>query len=115
MTDLKTALGQAVSTAFASHGLDASLGKVGVSDRPDLADFQCNGALAAAKLAKANPREIAAGVTAKLAGNPLLASVEVAGAGFINLRVSDQALTDRVRSLAVSDRLGAEQIGRAHV
>lgn len=112
MSDLKAALGQAVSAAFASLGLDASLGKVGVSDRPDLADFQCNGALAAAKLAKRNPREIAAEVTAKLAGDPMLASVEVAGAGFVNLRVSDTALTERVRGLATEPRLGADPVAQ---
>lgn len=110
MSDLKAALGQAVSAAFVALGLDESLGKVGVSDRPDLADFQCNGALAAAKLARRNPREIAAEVAAGLSGHPLLASVEVAGAGFVNLRISDQALTDRVRSLALDSHLGAEVV-----
>ena len=49
MTDLKTDLGEAVATAFAAEGVDANLARVTVSDRPDLADFQSNGALAAAK------------------------------------------------------------------
>ena len=110
MSDLKSALGQAVSAVFVALGLEESLGKVGVSDRPDLADFQCNGALAAAKLARRNPREIAAEVAAGLSGHPLLASVEVAGAGFVNLRISDQALTDRVRRLALDAHLGAEAV-----
>ena len=110
MSDLKAALGQAVSAVFVALGLDESLGRVGVSDRPDLADFQCNGALAAAKLARRNPREIAAEVAAGLGGHPLLASVEVAGAGFVNLRISDQALTDRVRALALDPHLGAEAV-----
>ena len=110
MSDLKAALGQAVSAVFVALGLDESLGKVGVSDRPDLADFQCNGALAAAKLARRNPREIAAEVASGLDGHALLASVEVAGAGFVNLRISDQALTDRVRALALDPHLGAEAV-----
>ena len=110
MSYLNAALGQAVSAVFVALGLDESLGKVGVSDRPDLADFQCNGALAAAKLARRNPREIATEVAAKLAGDPLLASVDVAGAGFVNLRISDQALTDRVRALALDPHLGAEAV-----
>lgn len=59
MADLKSRLGEAVSAAFAAEGLPPELGRVGASDRPDLADFQSNGALAAAKAAKANPREIA--------------------------------------------------------
>ena len=51
MTDLRADLGEAVGTAFAEAGLSASYGRVTPSDRPDLADFQCNGALAAAKAA----------------------------------------------------------------
>ena len=49
MSDLKALLGEAVGAAFAQAGLPAALGRVTPSDRPDLADFQCNGALAAAK------------------------------------------------------------------
>ncbi|HEY0435209.1 MAG TPA: hypothetical protein VGC92_01115, partial [Phenylobacterium sp.] len=49
MSDLKGVLTEAVSTAFAAEGLPAELGRVTASDRPDLADFQANGALAAAQ------------------------------------------------------------------
>ena len=48
MTDLKSVLGEAVGAAFAAEGVDAALARVTASDRPDLADFQSNGALAAA-------------------------------------------------------------------
>ncbi len=101
MTDLKTDLGEAVSAAFAAEGVDASLARVTVSDRTDLADFQSNGALAAAKALKANPRELATKVAARLEGDPRLAGVEVAGPGFINLKVSAAALA--VRAQAVAD------------
>ena len=107
MSDLPAALGRALGAAFEGLGLDAAHGRVGVSDRPDLADFQCNGALAAAKAARRNPREIAAMVAAALAGDPLLESVEVAGPGFINLRVSPSALDARVNAIAVDPRVGA--------
>jgi arginyl-tRNA synthetase len=110
MSDLKRGLGEAVSAAFAAAGLPAELGRVTPSDRPDLADFQCNGALAAAKLAKANPRELAQKVVAQLAADPHLAGVEIAGAGFINLKVSDQALSDRAREIAADPRLGASPV-----
>ena len=73
MSELKRGLGEAVSAAFAAAGLPAELGRVTPSDRPDLADFQCNGALAAAKQAKRDPREIAAGGVAAPAGDPRLA------------------------------------------
>ena len=49
MSDLRTQLGEAVAAAFAAEGVDAALARVTPSDRPDLADFQSNGALAAAK------------------------------------------------------------------
>ena len=110
MTDLKGRLGEAVRAAFAAEGLPEDLGRVGVSDRPDLADFQSNGALAAAKAAKANPREIAARVAARLKADVRLSAVEIAGPGFINLTLSDDALTARAREVAADSRLGAEHV-----
>lgn len=110
MSDLKRGLSEAVATAFAAAGLPAELGRVTPSDRPDLADFQCNGALPAAKVAKRDPREIAAEVVAKLSGDPRLASVEAAGLGFINMRVSDQALSQRANEIAADPRVGALQV-----
>ena len=100
MTDLKTVLSEAVATAFAAEGVDKALARVTPSDRPDLADFQSNGALAAAKALKANPRELAAKVAAHLEGNPALASVEIAGPGFINMKLSDAALSQRAQEVA---------------
>jgi arginyl-tRNA synthetase len=110
MSDLKRRLGEAVQAAFAAEGLPAELGRVAPSDRPELADFQCNGAMAAAKAAKANPRELAGRVAARLEGDPALAAVEVAGPGFINLRVSQGALTERARAMADDPRAGASLI-----
>ncbi len=107
MSDLKRGLSEAVAAAFAAAGLPAELGRVTPSDRPDLADFQCNGALAAAKTARRDPREIAAGVTATLAADPRLSVVEIAGLGFINMRVSDAALSERANEIAADPRLGA--------
>jgi arginyl-tRNA synthetase len=106
MTDLIMTLGEAVSAAFAASGLGPEHGRVTASDRPDLADFQCNGALAAAKAARRNPREIANEVAERLAGDPLFASVEVAGPGFINLRVADAALAVRADAIAFDPDVG---------
>jgi arginyl-tRNA synthetase len=107
MTDLRTDLGEAVGTAFAEAGLAASYGRVTPSDRPDLADFQCNGALAAAKAAGRKPRDIAEDVAGRLRGDPRLTAVSLAGPGFINLTVSDAALSARARAIATDPRLGA--------
>lgn len=110
MTDLRTRLSQAVEAAFASADLPPELGRVTPSDRPDLADFQSNGALAAAKAAKANPRELAAKVAAVLQADPRLSKVEIAGPGFINLVVSDAALSERAAEIAADPRAGAGQV-----
>ncbi len=110
MTDLKRGLSEAVAAAFAAAGLPADLGRVTPSDRPDLADFQCNGALAAAKTARRDPREIAASVTATLAADPRLAAVEIAGLGFINIRVSDKTLSERAQEIAADPRAGARLV-----
>jgi arginyl-tRNA synthetase len=110
MSDLKSGLSEAAGAAFAALGLPADLGRVTASDRPDLADFQCNGALAAAKAARRNPREIAVAVADRLAGDPTVASAEVAGPGFVNLKVSEAALSVRAQTLFADDRAGAERV-----
>jgi len=111
MTALSAELSAIAGAAFAAEGLSASFGLVTSSDRPDLAQFQCNGALAAAKQAKANPRAIAEKIAARLKADPLFAKVEIAGPGFVNLDVTDAALTARGVALAADARLGAPQTG----
>ncbi|MGE5566022.1 MAG: arginine--tRNA ligase [Parcubacteria group bacterium] len=110
MSDLKRVLGEAVQAAFADLGLPAELGRVTPSDRPDLADFQCNGALAAAKQAGRPPREIATAVLAKLEGRPELETAELAGPGFLNFRVSAETLSQRANDIAVDPRTGADRV-----
>jgi len=110
MSDLKRVLGEAVQTAFASLGLPAELGRMTASDRPDLADFQCNGALAAAKVAGKPPRDIAQAVLEKLQERPELETAEIAGPGFLNFRVSADTLSARANDIAVDPRTGAEQV-----
>jgi arginyl-tRNA synthetase len=107
MSDLRAVLGEAAGAAFAAAGIDADFGRVTASDRPDLADFQCNGALAAAKAARRNPRDIAAAVVERMKADPAVGSAEVAGPGFINLRVSARTISARARELAADARAGA--------
>ncbi|HVI32510.1 arginine--tRNA ligase [Phenylobacterium sp.] len=110
MTDLKTGLSGAVEAAFAALGLPPELGRVTPSDRPDLADFQSNGALAAAKRVGRNPREIAGEVAERLAADPRVAAVEVAGPGFVNLKVAEAALSARADEIAADPRAGGELV-----
>jgi len=110
MSDLKTVLSEAVQAAFVAAGLPAQLGRVTASDRPDLADFQCNGALAAAKAAGRPPREIAAEILGHLSGHPALAAAEIAGPGFINLKLTDDAIAARAGEIAADARHGASPV-----
>jgi len=110
MNDLRSALGQAAGAAFAALGLSRDFGAVTASDRPDLADFQCNGALAAARAERRDPRQIATAVAEALRDHPAIAAAEVAGPGFVNLRVSDEGLSARAGALAADERAGAGRV-----
>jgi arginyl-tRNA synthetase len=100
MTSLAAELSRIAGQAFAAEGLAEAFGQVQVSDRPDLAPFQCNGALAAAKAAKANPRAIAEKIAARLKAQGIFSKVEIAGPGFLNLDLADDALNARVAAKA---------------
>lgn len=109
MASLAKELSAAAGAAFQAMGLEARFGEVRRSDKPELADFQCNGAMAAAKAAGRVPREIAVEVAEALKGHPLVLSAEVAGPGFINLRVSDAALSARAEAVRGDAMAGAER------
>ncbi|HEY5049123.1 MAG TPA: arginine--tRNA ligase [Rhizomicrobium sp.] len=107
MLPLSAELSRVVGRAFEQAGFPADLGSVQVSDRPDLAQFQCNGALSAARLAKVNPHVIAEKIARTLKADLLFASVGIAGPGFINIDVADNVLSARAAMLAQDTRLGA--------
>lgn len=111
MTSLTQKLSDITGQAFAACDLPAELGQVKISDRPDLAQFQCNGAMAAARLARKNPRAVAEEVLAKLQGHPLLAKLEIAGPGFINIDLTDAAIADHMQNVAGDDHLGVDAGG----
>lgn len=111
MTSLAQTLSSIVGAAFEAQGLDAALGQVRVSDRPDLAQFQCNGAMAAAKVAKKNPREIAGAIVSALESNAIFSKLEIAGPGFININVTPTFLSDTLQTLSLDERGGAAVTG----
>lgn len=110
MADISSELSLACGKAFEAIGLDAKLGAVRRADRPDLADFQCNGAMAAGKQARRNPREIAAEIVEKLQGVEGLEDITIAGPGFLNFKVSPDLLSKRVGDVRTSDMAGAEKM-----
>lgn len=95
-----------IKKAFAECGYDESYAKVTISNRPDLCEFQCNGAMAAAKAYKKAPFMIADEVVAKLDGNILFAKIESVKPGFINIDISQDYLAGYLNEMAVAARFG---------
>jgi arginyl-tRNA synthetase len=112
MKSLLAELSAIAGAAFAAEALPEGLGAVQVSDRPDLAQFQCNGALAAAKLAKANPRGVAEKIAARLKDTALFAEVSIAGPGFVNLKLKDAVLEQRLQRLAADPASALPESGK---
>lgn len=106
MLSLLSTLSKLVGEAFAEQGLDPAFGKVSISDRLDLCQFQCNGALAAAKIAQKNPRAIAEAVVSLLKNNIKFERVDIAGPGFINFVLSDEYLGLFLGDVAFDKRCG---------
>ena len=109
MQSIQQQLTALVSDAFARCGYSAELGAVTVSDRPELCQFQCNGAFAGAKLYHKPPFVLAEEVAAQLREQPMLARVEVARPGFLNLTVSDEALLQAARAMEADVNGGIPQ------
>ena len=99
--------------AFQDAGYDASFGRVTVSNRPDLCEYQCNGALAAAKQYKCAPIMIAKAVAEKLDAADY-DMVEAVMPGFINLKLSGKFLTEYLEEMRLSPDFGVEKIGAGH-
>ena len=107
---LTTLLSQICAEAFAACGLPPELGQVVLSNRPDLGQFQGNGALAAAQQQGRNPRQLAQAVADVLIGQEIFAEVTVAGPGFINLSLTNRFLAAHSQALAEDERLGCPAI-----
>lgn len=100
-----------------ADALTAALPDAGAADpllrRSDRADFQANGILATAKKLKGNPRELAATVTAALPANDLIKEIEVSGPGFLNITLTDRAITETLAARAADARLGVPYAAQA--
>jgi len=96
--------------AFTDAGYEASYGRVTVSNRPDLCEYQCNGALAAAKAYKCAPIQIAQAVAGKLNAEDF-SMIDAVMPGFINLKLSDKFLQDYLENMRTAEDFGVEKIG----
>ncbi len=105
-------LGEIFGEAFEDLGLDPAFGKVFPSQRPELGDFQCNGALAAARSARQAPARLANEIAERAREHPQFSQVTTAGPGFVNLRLSDCFLAEWVAKMAADPHLGAPRTDR---
>ena len=96
--------------AFVDAGYDAQFGRVTVSNRPDLCQYQCNGALAAAKQYKCAPMVIAKAVAEKL-DTADFSMIDAVMPGFLNLNLSDAFLRDYLEQMRTAEDFGVEKIG----
>ncbi len=94
--------------AFEECGYSKDYARITVSNRPDLCEYQCNGAMAAAKTYKKAPFMISDEVVSKLADNRLFSSVESVKPGFINIKISPEYLAGYMNDMAASDKYGYE-------
>ena len=101
-------MAEELSAAFEKAGYDSSYGKVGVSNRPDLCEYQCNGAMAGAKAYKKAPFMIADDVVGNLADSKVFFMKEMVKPGFINLKVSEEFLADYLKEMEKDEKLGAD-------
>ena len=106
MEKLLEKLSQTVAEAFEAAGYDAACGKVSVSNRPDLCEFQCNGAMPAAKAEHKAPLVIAEAVAEKLQNSEVFASAEAVKPGFLNLRVKPEYLAAHLEQMRAQAHLG---------
>lgn len=98
-----------VAKAFESAGYDAIFGKVTVSNRPDLCEFQCNGSLAAAKQYHKAPIRIAQEVAALLQSSSDFESVDACPPGFLNFKLSADYLATYLENMRTADKFGVKQ------
>lgn len=98
-----------VMTAFEEAGYDENMGKVTLSNRPDLCEYQCNGAMAGAKVYHKAPIMIAKDVVEKLADSKVLEMAEAVNPGFINLKVSGEYMAQYLEEMRNSEKMGVEE------
>ncbi len=97
-----------IKQAFGAAGYNPELGKVTVSNRPDLCEYQCNGAMAGAKEYKKAPVMIANEVAANLQDSKVFAQAEAVPPGFLNLKVKPSFIKDYLEQMAAADKYGLE-------
>ena len=110
MKKILDCVAEAMKPAFAACGYDESYARVTLSNRPDLCEYQCNGAMAAAKTYKKKTIDIAQAVVDQLGDNPMFSQVTAVMPGFINLRLSEPYVADYMNAMDREPKFGLEEI-----
>lgn len=111
---LENTINQKLAQIFEELNLDSRFAAVKISDRPDLSDFQCNGALALAKQEHKNPRDIATNIASHLEKDSAFSKVSVDGPGFINMTLSDECIAANMDALSSDSRYGVAVVSEPH-
>ena len=109
MKKLLDLITEEMEQAFAKAGYDGKYARVTLSNRPDLCEYQCNGAMAAAKEYHKAPIMIADAVVEALEGTRILQDVQAVNPGFINLKVNAEFLSSYLNGMLEDERLGYEK------
>ena len=105
-------ISEEMQTGFEKAGYAPELGRVTLSNRPDLCEYQCNGAMAGAKQYKKAPIMIANEVAAQLQDSPVFEKVEAVAPGFLNLNVKPQFLTAYLKQMEADSKFGLTMPGK---
>jgi arginyl-tRNA synthetase len=109
MKKLVELISEDVTQAFISKGYDEKYGVVTPSNRPDLCQFQCNGAMAAAKAYKKAPIMIAQEIVEVLQDNSRIKEITAVMPGFINITLSDEFLAEYINDMRINKDFGCEK------
>ena len=110
MKKIMELMAEELSAAFEKAGYDPAYGRVTVSSRPDLCEYQCNGAMAGAKAYKKAPFIIADQVAAQLKDSRIFSMVEVVKPGFINLKLDESYLASWLNEMAAHEKLSVNTV-----
>ena len=110
MKKISEKITERMEQAFEQAGYDKKLARITVSNRPDLCEYQCNGAMAGAKVYKKAPIMIANDVVEVLKEEKMFAKAEAANPGFINLTLSPEFAAEYIRAMGQDTRLGVDAV-----
>lgn len=111
MKQLIDLITEEMEEAFEAAGYDRSYAKVTLSNRPDLCEYQCNGAMAGAKAYKKAPFMIAQDVVDQIKGGGCILSAEMVKPGFINIKLDDKYIAGYLNEMEADEKLGVEETG----